>query len=175
MLTQNDIKRLLDYNPTTGVFVWKPRDASQFASRTSRTAQQSCDAWNTRYAGKPAGLKSNWYIQIRIAGKPYYAHRLAWLYMSGGWPVSEIDHRDCDKTNNAWANLRAASKTQQQGNRRGARELPKGVHKRKGDTFSARLTVAGKHKYIGNFPTAEAAHAAYVAAAKVYFGEFHRP
>jgi AP2 domain len=47
----------------------------------------------------------------------------------------------------------------------------KGViaHRKK---FRARNGVNGKGRNLGTFPTAEAAHAAYLAVAREHFGEF---
>ena len=64
------IKKLIDYNKHTGVFTWKPRGISSF---------------DTKYAGKVAGCRhvsgrgrESW--SIKINGKKYYAHILAWAY-----------------------------------------------------------------------------------------------
>lgn len=89
-LTQKRLKELLHYDPETGLFTWKSG-----ASRRVRV-------------GDVAGYLGM-YVFIRIQGVLYRAHRLAWLYMHGSWPKSDIDHWDRNKHNNAIANLREAS------------------------------------------------------------------
>lgn len=49
------------------------------------------------------------YIQVRLGGKLYLAHRLIYLMMTGEMPEL-IDHKDRDPSNNTWINLRAANK-----------------------------------------------------------------
>jgi hypothetical protein len=68
----------------------------------------------------------------------HYAHRLAWLFISGDWPPEgyEVDHIDNDGENNAASNLRLLTKAQQQFNTKlgrnnrsghnGISELPNG-------------------------------------------------
>ena len=166
-LTQASLKEmLLDYDPETGVFTWRERsDASP--------------QWNGRYAGKIAGgidkRPRRSYIKIRIGGKLFYAHRLAWLWMTGTWPT-EIDHRDCDGVNNRWDNLRVCTSRQNQGNRRAQRNNTvglKGVSRSRGKYF-AQIRVDGLTQYLGTFDTAKAAHAAYCQKAVEVFGEFAR-
>lgn len=64
MIRQEELKRLFDYNPYKGEFIRKT-------------------TVNNRRAGTRAGCLQNGYITIMIKGKPYQAHRLAWVYMNG--------------------------------------------------------------------------------------------
>src|SRR5579859_6535927 len=94
-MTQDELKTLLHYDPITGLFTWLIEP--QFGQ--SRI-------------GKVAGSLSHGYIQIKIFGEIYLAHRLAFLYMLGRWPKIKTDHRDLNRSNNAWGNLREADNKQ---------------------------------------------------------------
>jgi hypothetical protein len=98
MVTQERLKQLLHYDPVTGVFT---RIQS---SRSDRLGQQ------------PGSRNTKGHIQIRIDGKLYVAHRLAWLYVNGQFPINQLDHIDGDKTNNKFGNLRTATNKQNQEN-----------------------------------------------------------
>lgn len=50
------------------------------------------------------------YIRIGLDNKTYMAHRLAFLYMTGSWPVGDVDHKDTVRDNNKWENLRDVTK-----------------------------------------------------------------
>jgi HNH endonuclease len=96
--------------------------------------------------------------------------------MTGRWPRHQIDHRDLNKSNNRWSNLRQASSSQNGANRKGKSPL-KGVidlgpysTKR----FQAMIQVNGKRHYLGRFSNARQAYAAYRAAARKHFGEYAR-
>lgn len=107
-ISRDELKELVDYNPDTGVFKWKKRDKRWFKSLNSWSR------WNNMYAGKKVGGIHNGktgyqFIQVVLNNKHYKAHRLAWLYMTGETPPSQIDHIDHDGTNNRWANLRDGS------------------------------------------------------------------
>ena len=75
-----------------------------FSASGGRTAENCCAVWNAKYAGKQAGYKRT-YIMVKVEGEGYVAHRLIWKMMTGADP-DEIDHRDRDKHNNKWVNLR---------------------------------------------------------------------
>src|SRR5665213_3102737 len=106
VLTQARLKKLLHYDPLTGMFTW-------------RITHGRHDRWK---AGARAGNlhKSDRRWLIRIEGIRYKAHRLAWLYMTGRWPRDQIDHKDTDSSNNVFTNLREATNAQNQQNRRRA-------------------------------------------------------
>lgn len=99
----------------------------------------------------------------------HLAHRLAWLYVMGTWPIAHIDHIDGCRTNNAFVNLRDADrKTNAQNTRTAHRDNSSGLlgvsfdSKRK--KFSAGIWADGGRKHLGRYETAEAAYAAYLAA-----------
>lgn len=103
-LTQEIVRELLDYNPETGVFTWRPRDRKWF------NTDRIWNSWNAKLAGKPAGTPHrSGYIWIGLNGKLLAAHRLAFLWMAGAWPTRQVDHRDRDRANNRWTNLRDAT------------------------------------------------------------------
>jgi len=87
-ITHEDLLEVLDYNPETGVFHWKTAMGSR------------------ALAGDVAGTFCEGYWVIRIYGRGYSAARLAWFYMTGDWPVNQIDHIDREKLNNRFENLR---------------------------------------------------------------------
>lgn len=92
MLTQNELKRLLEYDPESGIFT----------RRVSRGGMK---------AGSVAGcLRPYGYTSIRVGGKDYQSHRLAFLYMEGYMPENEIDHINRDPGDNRWSNLREVSR-----------------------------------------------------------------
>jgi hypothetical protein len=108
-ITQDIVRRLLDYDPDTGLLRWKRRDRSLFGS------DRAFNTWNTRFAGKEAGYQisnENKYLYIGIFGRAFLAHRIIFLWMTGDWPSEEIDHVNRDRIDNRWLNLRAASRLQ---------------------------------------------------------------
>ena len=163
MLTQERLKELLTYDPLTGDFFWNE------------------DRGGKR-AGDIAGCKRRAYIAISVDDKIYRAHHLAWLWMTGAFPALFIDHRNLNKHNNAWTNLREATKSQNQANiglTASNKSGLKGVSRyRAGESYGkpwqACIGKDGKSINLGQFATKEAAHAAYVAAAEKHFGEFAR-
>jgi HNH endonuclease len=62
-------------------------------------------------------VRHDGYKKIRIGGIPYYASRLAFLWMLGRWPYDEVDHIDRDPSNDRWSNLREATSSQNKFNR----------------------------------------------------------
>ena len=164
-LTQEYLKECLDYNKDTGIFTWKHRPLSHF------NTLRSCNASNTKCAGKKAGAQhKNQYVRIEINSIPYRAHRLAWFYEYGIWPVEDIDHIDTVKYHNWITNLREATNAENGQNRVKAKIDNKstgllGVRPVMGSkTFYAQITINKKKLHLGCFKTPELAHEAYVKA-----------
>ncbi len=164
-LTQQRLKEVLHYCPDLGLFWWKVTPGENRATK----------ARNTRFAGKLAGSNSNGYVSIRLDGKPYPAHRLAWLYMTGTMPENLIDHANMRPLDNAFDNLREATHSQNMANRRSKNSTGfKGVKLTEEGTYQARCGGRTDTVTLGRFSTPEAAHAAYVAEAERRYGSFAR-
>ncbi len=172
-LTASRAREMLDYDPQTGAFTWKVRPLSHFKSEANQTT------WNKKNAGKAAGLRDSiGYVSIRIDRKPYGAHRLAWLLMTGEWPAEKIDHRDLNRSNNAFSNLREATHSDNITNTRVRKDSlsgRKGVHFHKASgLWHVRIMKNGKHHSVGYFRDIESAATAYERAAQKFHGEFAR-
>lgn len=149
-LTQERLLEVLNYNTETGQFTWR--------KATTRSIK----------AGAPAGTLTHYgYVQIKLDRHFYAAHRLAFLYMIGRFPVEQVDHINCCKDDNRWANLRECSGRVNQENRRAALKTNRagllGVTSLPGRHI-ARIVVRGKQLWLGSYPTADMAHAAYLRA-----------
>lgn len=159
MITQEFIKSILHYEQETGVFKW--------ISRTS----------NRINIGDIAGSnKSFGYRQIKVSGKLYCAHRLAFLYVFGRFPLYELDHINGNVSDNRISNLREASRQENMKNRglyANNSSGYKGVYFMKSNKrwiSAARLN--GKNNYLGAFKSALEASNAYQDFAKKHHGEF---
>jgi hypothetical protein len=149
-LTQARLLELLHYDPTTGAFTRRRGAGGQAAG-------SECGGIDP----------SNGYRQIMVDYRNYDAQRLAFLYMLGRWPEPEADHENGDRDDNRWVNLRDATRGEQAQNmavRSDSVSGVRGVGLTKGGKYSAAIRVGGVRHFLGNFATAEEAHAAYLAA-----------
>jgi len=156
VLTADRLRKLLSYNPATGIFRW----------RVSRSGVKA-----GKVAGRARGRKG--YCQICVDRKFYQAGRLAWLYMTDKWPKLEINHINGNRSDTRWDNLREVTRSQKAAstpthNKLGAR----GVWITRTGKYAARITLDGKRTHLGLFETLEDASAAYAKAAKGVFGIF---
>src|SRR4051812_23558385 len=85
LLTADQVRALLDYDPVTGILTWRTRPGQD---RTTKS-------WNSKHARKQAGTpKGNYgYVTVGLFDRPYKAHRVIWVIMTGGWPEGNVDHR----------------------------------------------------------------------------------
>ncbi len=155
------VRELFDYDPQTGVLSW----------RVKRAQVSPGDA-----AGARRGVDG--YLQVSIDRKLYRVHRIVWLWMTGSAPDHFLDHKDADKANNRWDNLRPATKSQNQANvGLTARNTSgrKGVfwHRASGRWVS-QIWKDRTSYFLGYFDDPAMASAAYAAKAGELFGEFAR-
>ena len=158
MLDLTTARALFHYDPESGVVTRKV--AVHYSA--------PCGA----VVGSP---NSQGYLQVTHRQRKYKVHRLIWLLQTGSWPdkSTEIDHRDNDKVNNRWSNLRLVTPAQNMQNARKARANSlTGVlgvtHIKRTGRFAARIYHDGRLKHLGVFLTAEEAHAAYLEAKRKY-------
>lgn len=148
-VTLRRLKELLLYDKQSGVF-----------SRKIARGQHK--------AGSIAGgLTSSNYVEITIDGISYRAHQLAWLYVTGEWAKTIIDHKNTIRTDNSWENLRPSNYSLNGQNRRSAQSNNKvgalGVCMR-GKRFKAKIQIDKRTVHLGYFDTKELAEAAYINA-----------
>lgn len=162
MLTVERLMELLVYEPESGALKW--------ISRPSKKVRiGDCAGCGATKRGE---------VLIRIDRVLYKAHRLAWLYMTGVWPADEIDHRDCDPSNNRWSNLREATREQNNFNVKKLSTNTSGfkgvsLHKASG-LWQAYIWSKNRKVSLGYFREPAIAHAAYVSAAMRLRGDFAR-
>lgn len=152
-----------------GTLAWKRRPLSHFPDLRSH------NGWNTRLAGKPAGsFSTSGYLDVTFGVQKIRAHRVIWAMHKGAWPLGRLDHRNLNRSDNRFPNLREATHSQNIANQPVSPRNKVGL---KGvcahnSRYRAQIKAAGKVRYLGMFDTPELAHAAYCAAARHFHGEF---
>ncbi|QCQ65314.1 HNH endonuclease [Shewanella phage X14] len=153
MITQSQLKKLLHYDPKSGVFTWKPRALKQFKTK------RAFSTWTAKHQDKIAGsinyFGTKKYISIKPLGEYHLAHRLAWLYMTGSFPKEQIDHVDGNGLNNAFANLRSVTQKENAKNLRMYKNNTSGftgvAWRKKIKKWQANIRVNKKNIYLGVF------------------------
>lgn len=98
-MNDKKLKSVLRYDPETGLFTWLVRTSNRIK------------------VGDVAGsIDAYGYRQIKVFGRIYKTHRLAFLYMTGSFPADQIDHINRIPDDNRWINLRAVSNAENQRN-----------------------------------------------------------
>jgi hypothetical protein len=127
----SELQSRLDYNPTTGIFLWKH---------------------NNKEAGW-ADFKG--YRIIKFKGICYRAHRLAWKMFHGKDPGSILDHIDRNRTNNVITNLREVDNSEsmhntglRSDNTSGQRGVCWAEHVKK---WRVKVNLKGKSHHLGYY------------------------
>lgn len=161
-LTHERLQEILNYDPEIGVFRWRisPR-------------------YRITPGDRAGSIGGKGYRHIQIGGRKYRCNRLAWLYMTGEWPDDLVDHKNGDKADDRWDNLRPANLAQNNWNagaKRNSKSGVKGVYwHRRLSKYTADIRINGRTKHLGVFETIEEASAARNAVAMKTHGEFFRP
>ena len=128
----------MNYDPDTGMFVWRVSQAKRIKK------------WSV--AGS---INKDGYIKISIDGSSYLAHRLAWLYMRGRFPVHSIDHINHNRLDNRFSNLREADYSMNNKNASKIKDNSSGVTGvrwcNRDKKWLARITVDKKVIILGAF------------------------
>ena len=153
MITQEQLKARYTYIPSTGLFVSNIKT-------------------NKHNVGDFVGhINSKGYVVIKCYKQTYKAHRLAFLYMTGNFPLNDVDHINGNKSDNRWENIRDVSKCINLQNRKGPASNSKlkllGVNKQ-GTKYKAQICLFGKKKHLGMFSSPEEAHKVYVEYKEKY-------
>jgi hypothetical protein len=159
--SQDELRRMFDYDVETGNLIWKYR-----AELDSQ--------WNGRMVGRVAGGFDRYgYRRLEINDIKYQAHRVIWKLAYGEIPnYLQVDHINGSKGDNRLENLRLVTNQQNQHNRQcdNGRQF-KGVYKHR-RKWKAEITTAEGRKYLGLHETAEKAALEYDKAARRHFGAY---
>jgi hypothetical protein len=159
-LTLERLKETIHYDPSIGIL--------------TRLIRMSSNA----PVGQNYWVPNKGYFLIKIDGVRYFAHHLAWFYMTGKWPHPQVDHEDRDRGNNKWNNLRLGTQSQNMANagkRSNNKSGHKGVHWHKqNNKWAVQIGMNSKRFHVGVFDDLEEAVSAYAEAARQRYGEFAR-
>lgn len=142
-LDSTRLHELVNYNPDTGLFTWKAK-------------RRGCAPSTPAGSRHPSG-----YLYLRLDGRLYAAHRLAWLYTHKVWPILPLDHINRCKSDNRIVNLREVTHTQNMQNKTFNTDRLLGARRRNGK-WTAELTLDGKAYRIGRYDSPEEAHLLYL-------------
>lgn len=159
MITFEEASNLLDYDPNLGLLTWREKPSKRVL-----------------LSAKVGHLEKHGYMTVKLHGRKYGYHRIAWLLFYREWPKNQIDHKDQDPTNNRISNLREANSAQNLQNRKTPKNNTTGV---KGCSWSpaygqfrVRFQKDGKSIHVGYFNSIEEANIAAKIARSKHFGEF---
>ncbi len=169
-LTYELVRELLDYDPATGLLIWRRRDRRWF------NTDHAWRGWNTRYAEQPSGTLTDGYLNVSLCDQLFRAHRVIFLWMTGRWPEPAVDHDNHHGTDNRWSNLFESTHQQNQRNQSLHKNNTSGRvgvwWSENSSKFVAEIRVDYRKLHLGYFSTFESACAAREAAEREY--GFHK-
>jgi len=140
-MTQSELKELVSYNKNSGIFTW---------NKTRR---------GCKLGSVSGSVNSRGYHEIKINGKRYLSHRLAFLYENGRFPKNEVDHIDHDKLNNKFSNLREVEKLENARNQKLHKSNSSGIcgvrFRKSRNRWIAEIHINSKTQHIGSFTSKE--------------------
>ena len=139
---QKHIKELIDYNPDSGL-IYRKKIGSE-----------------NKALGTVVKRRGKSYLTVCFLGKIHYAHRLAFIFMTGIIP-NEIDHIDGNGMNNKWINLREVDRKNNCKNIRIRDDNKSGVtgvyFDKDRNKWASMISHSGKHFSLGRFENKELA------------------
>jgi len=154
--TAERLRALFNYDPATGALTWR---VQQGRAR----------------AGDPAGhRRKDGRNTVRVDRLIFLGYRVIWCHVTGEWPRAEIDHIDCNPSNDAWSNLREASGFQNGLNRRVRADSKAGIKGVQWCRQHAKWRARFRRRVLGYFGTLDEANAAYFVAASAADAAFAR-
>lgn len=157
-LTQSRLKELVTYDPLIGEMTW-------IVTKSKLTPAGSLVGYVNRKG----------YRATNIDGKSYLVSRLIWLYVTGDFPKRFIDHKDRNRLNNKWDNLRESTNSQNSANRKDIiKDVPRNIEycDNRKKPYRVRIRHDGKIHYFGYFENIEDAKLVAIEKSKELHGEF---
>lgn len=152
-----ELKRILHYDPATGLFRWQVTQGKAVA-------------------GNIAGTLSNGYLVIRFNGKAHKAHRLAVLYQTGSLPKTKVDHKNRIRSDNRWVNLRPATDSQNTINSETSTRNTSGIKgvcwNSNAGKWHVKITASGKTRHLGYYADLDKAIRVRRRAERATHGKF---
>jgi len=146
------IRELLRYDEETGHLYWKIVGGRRAKGDTA-----------AGYLHRLSG-----YVKIKIDYNIYFAHRVIYALASSQTSFGFLDHINGDRSDNRLLNLReVSSAVNAQNNKVRGTFLDRG-------RWRSKIETNAKVTNLGSFNTEEEAHAAYLAAKKIYHPEARR-
>lgn len=167
------LRECFSYEPETGILKWRKRPRNHFKSDKFHRI-------SFMFAGTVTGCMNpvSGYLRANLDGKVRYNHRIIWKIMTGYDATDHVEHKNRNRADNRWINLREANQTQNNGNfptRIDNKCGLKGVQQTRNGKYVARIKKYGVLTRYGPFLTKEEAYAAYCEAARKIHGEFWNP